>query len=204
SGNLNYALIRNAGAYNAALAIEGLSAGKSVQLQNSTIANSGNYGLLVRADDLHQLSMSNVTFTDNYTNRIAIRTQDDFGSPPSHYDITDTVTLTPQPGLDGYEIKGEYLTIGSPLALTMAAGSKLMFPTAGSLDVQGHLETQGTATQPVTLTSITDSGPGEWGGIYFGGSGSGSGNLNYALIRNAGAYNAALAIEGLSAGKSVQ
>ncbi len=118
--------------------------------------------------------MSNVTFTNNFTNRVSIDAQ---------YSLGDNVTLTPQPGMDGYEVKGTLLDIGSSVTLTMTAGSKLLFPMFGSLNVLGHLKADGTVTQPVTLTSIADSGPGEWGGIYF--SSSGSGNLNYATVRNA-------------------
>ncbi len=93
----------------------------------------------------------------------------------------------------------DFLTIDSGVVLTIEAGVVVKGNTAASMDVQGHLEVQGTATQPVTLTSVADSGPGQWGGLYF----SGSGNLNYTTIRYAGSYDAAIDIAGLSVGKTV-
>lgn len=57
--------------------------------------------------------------------------------------VPPTVTLTIEPGA----------TVKTNLVLHM------------DFLVQGHLEALGTATQPITFTSASDSGSGQWGGL---------------------------------------
>ena len=52
--------------------------------------------------------------------------------------------------------------------------------------VQGHLEALGTPIEPITFTSLTDTGPGQWGGLAFDG---GTGHLNSVTIRYTGERN---------------
>ncbi|HNS38543.1 MAG TPA: hypothetical protein PKM01_12225, partial [Anaerolineaceae bacterium] len=47
----------------------------------------------------------------------------------------------------------------------------------------GHLEAVGTPTQPITLTSVIDSGPDQWNGLNFRG---GTGDLDYVTVRYGG------------------
>lgn len=78
--------------------------------------------------------------------------------------------------------------------LTLGPGVVLGFAPEGFLNVRGGLTTEGTADQPVLLTSWQDpiaggkgSGalPGDWRGVLIEGSSSTS-NLNYSEIRYAG------------------
>ncbi|HNT24562.1 MAG TPA: carboxypeptidase-like regulatory domain-containing protein [Anaerolineales bacterium] len=50
----------------------------------------------------------------------------------------------------------------------------------------GHLEALGTPTQPITLTSVTDSGPNQWNGLNFRG---GTGDLDYVTVRYGGSLS---------------
>ncbi|MCP4360199.1 MAG: hypothetical protein GY796_19500, partial [Chloroflexi bacterium] len=57
--------------------------------------------MIVDAQSLHRLQMDNVTFQNNTVNRIFIET-----IYPDNDALTENVTLSPQPGLEGYEISG--------------------------------------------------------------------------------------------------
>ena len=89
--------------------------------------------------------------------------------------VTDGVTLTIEPGVT---VKGN---------------------TTAELKVLGHLSAVGSPTQPITFTSIADSGPIQWAGLLFDGSagnrrlplttGGGTGDLHNVTVRYAGAAN---------------
>jgi hypothetical protein len=134
---------------------------EQVRIQNSHLTANEGYGIRIYAENLHQLDLANVTFSANLTNSVGIVTR---WNPR----LSSNVTLTPQPGLDGYTIESDYFSVPNGLTLTLQAGTTLMFPTGSYLSVEGHLDALGTTSNPVTLTSLLDSGPGQWDGLSFG------------------------------------
>lgn len=121
--------------------------------------------------------MENVTFADNSANHVFISTDG------GHDTLAGNVTLTSQPGLEGYEvIDGNNLTIPEGLTLTLAADNRLIMPALGYLQVEGRLQADGTAVAPVTFTSSEDNAPGQWQGIVVDG---GEVSLAHAEVRYA-------------------
>jgi hypothetical protein len=158
------------------LNIAGLAGSEGVTIRNSTIHGSNGFGLFVPVDFLHLLHMENVTFTQNITNRVQIL--DPFGIP-----IVSDVTLSPQPGLEGYEFDKSGLVVAEG-TLTLEPGTTLISPTDSAIVLQGgHLTAVGTPEQPITFTSVTDSAASRWGGIFFW---DGSAELIHTRIRYAG------------------
>ena len=155
----------------------------TVTISNSIIADTDDYAFVINLNALHQISMSHVTFTENISNRILF--QNSFGDA----EIDDDVILTAQPGLEGYEVDGTAssggLIVPQGVTLTMAAGTTLFVPDSLAVAVDGHLRAAGTATQPVTLTSLMDSPVGDgWGGLWLGwGTNHGSSLLEQAVVR---------------------
>lgn len=124
------------------------------------------------------VSLTNNTFTANNYNNIVLQA----GAMMNHDAI-----LTPQNGLDGYVFENDF-TVPSAVTLTVEPGVTLMGANSlVELLVMGHLETLGTAVQPITFTSLADSGPGEWAGLAFDG---GTGHLRYTTVRYGGERNA--------------
>lgn len=142
-----------------------------VEIENSVIRQN-HYALIIRVDVLHQLQMTNVTFNDNVINRVLI---DAYGNGQFHA-LTGDTTLTPQPGLEGYEVyvvsQWPMMEVPGGITLTLEAGTTLMMPANSSLFVSGYLDAQGTITQPITFTSAANSGPGGWGDITIATSGT--------------------------------
>lgn len=82
------------------------------------------------------------------------------------------------------------VTVQAGVTLTIVAGVTVD-STADAwskyLIVQGHLDINGTPTQPVLLTRSYNYPNQNWSGLYFDGSqGDGSGTINYAIIDHAG------------------
>ena len=101
------------------------------------------------------LEMNGCTFTGNANDRVLL----DSGAMMGH-----DATLTAQPVLDGYELR-EHFTVPPTFTLTLEPGVTLMDGNVlAQLLVEGHLEALGTASQPITFTSVADSGPGQWPG----------------------------------------
>jgi len=74
------------------------------------------------------------------------------------------------------------LVVTNGVTLTLEPGVEVRGNTGVEFDVLGHLEAMGTATQPITFTSVTNTGPAQWLGLLFDG---GTGNLRYATVRYA-------------------
>lgn len=90
----------------------------------------------------------------------------------SHY-LTDDVIVQP----------GVTLTIQAGVTVDSVASSWSKY-----LIVQGHLDINGTAAQPVVMTRSINYPSQNWGGLFFDGSqGNGSGVINYTTITHAGA-----------------
>lgn len=133
-----------------------------VQLTDSTISHNQS-GLIITAPALHRLYMNNVTFTTNDVNRVMIN------STYPNREVTANITLSPQPGLEGYE-SGPYMVVPEGITLTLEPGTQIMSPQNGYITADGHMEALGTPSQLITFTSTTNSGPGEWGALSFGGA----------------------------------
>ena len=73
--------------------------GGEVFIENSAIISSTRYGVWTYPDAIHRLRMSNVVFSGNVRNRVLLDTDNNH----SGNSLVDDVTLTAQPGLEGYE-----------------------------------------------------------------------------------------------------
>ncbi|MBI5565474.1 MAG: right-handed parallel beta-helix repeat-containing protein, partial [Chloroflexi bacterium] len=69
------------------------------------------------------------------------------------------------------------------MTLTVEPGVTVM---GGELKVGGHLAALGTASVPITFTSVADNAPSQWSGLVFDG---GTGVLRHVSVRYAGAVN---------------
>ncbi|MEA3334858.1 MAG: Ig-like domain-containing protein [Chloroflexota bacterium] len=78
------------------------------------------------------------------------------------------------------------VTVPAGVTLTVEANVTVQAANYVELLVEGHLAAPGTPTQPITFTSSTDSGPGQWAGMAFDG---GTGHISYATVRYAGHRN---------------
>ena len=82
------------------------------------------------------------------------------------------------------------VTVQAGVTLTIAPGvtvDSTVDAWSKYLIVQGHLDINGTPTQPVLLTRSYNYPNQNWSGLYFDGSqGDGSGTINYAIIDHAG------------------
>src|SRR5262249_43151288 len=109
--------------------------------------------------------------------------------------ITENMTLTPA----GNPYTGSP-TIASGVTVKVEPGTKL---TLGSLTVEGTLNAEGTAENPIRFTGTKGEGPGEWKSIFFK-AGSGSSVLNHVEVANGGSRdsgyfncnNKAITVEG--------
>ena len=177
SSQLENVLVRN-GREN--ILIGALSPTATVQINDSTISNSSQTPLGIQTSNLHQASLSNITFANNVGGNNIIL----YGIPTLRGDAV----LNDQPGLDAYIVLdgnlSNWFTIPPTSTLSINSGVSLKFNESGGdfgLRVEGALHTAGTLAEPVILTSQTDSAPGEWRGIWLEG---GSANLDYTIVRN--------------------
>lgn len=124
------------------------------------------------------VTMTGNTFTGNLHNRVLLG--DWSGSPMT---ANAQVTLYRQAALEGYEFGTNY-TIPSGMTLNVEPGVTLMNRWGQGIQVLGRLQALGTATQPITITSATNTGPNQWAGLYFNG---GTGELDHVTVRYGGA-----------------
>jgi hypothetical protein len=174
SAQLDHTIVRN-GVLN--VGIFGGDSGQ-VQITNSVISNSSEYPMIFSPDALHRTHLSNVTFTGNERNRVLI--EPDWMNDS----LAGSVTLTDQPGLEGYEIRPwndpvPQLAIPAGITLTVAPSVTVMTAVNTYINVDGYLLAEGTDVFPITFTSITNTLPGEWGGLTI----SGTASLDHAIIR---------------------
>ncbi|MGC8958597.1 MAG: right-handed parallel beta-helix repeat-containing protein [Chloroflexia bacterium] len=116
------------------------------------------------------------TFTANPRNRVLLQPGAMMGADAA---------LTPQIGLDGYELAGDF-TVPAGVTLTIAPGVTVMADRNRELKVLGHLEAAGTPSQPITFTSVANTGSRQWTGLVFDG---GTGHLDHAAVRYGGDDN---------------
>ena len=160
SGLMTYSEIQDAGV---GVGIFGANGGE-VAISDSKISNN-RFGGVSTPDALHRLQMSNVTFEDNEWNRIGLEVADGFEM------FSQDVTLTAQPGLEGYEAIDDFARIVVPegVVLTMEPSTTFFFTETVSLQVEGALHLEGTAVHPATLTSLDESS--SWKGVLLTGNG---------------------------------
>jgi TolA-binding protein len=75
------------------------------------------------------------------------------------------------------------VTVNSGAAVTVAPGTTIRFANGINYISYGNLNAVGTTAQPITFTSLTNTGPGCWGSIILNGSGSISSNIDYTTIQ---------------------
>ena len=164
-----------------ALIVDSLDADDVVQLEDSYLQNNLRAPIGIKANNLHQLSLANVTFANNQDGDYIVIYEDG--------NIVDDVTLTMQPGLEGYLVLNSptsQLVVPQDVNLTLMDGVNLKFNESNQeLVVNGHLSAMGTMISPVTITSFADSAPNQWGGIMVD---NGSLHLQYTDVRY-GEYN---------------
>lgn len=78
------------------------------------------------------------------------------------------------------------VTVADGVTLNLRPGVIVQTASGRYIRVNGTLTAIGTPAQPITLTSSTDSGPGQWAGLYLS---SGEADLRYVTLRYAGQYN---------------
>jgi hypothetical protein len=179
SAYLDHAVLRYGGAPSLGIVnLEPPAGGGPVVIANSTLHDYADYAVTVAPDLLHRLALDNVTFAGAGLPRVKLFTE--YGWQNS---LSESVTLRPQPGLEGYELGDAGLRIPEGITLTLQAGTVIRSPVEAHLFVHGHLEAAGTASQPVSLTSMTDAGPDRWGAIALDG---GTAFLEHTAIRRGG------------------
>ncbi len=100
--------------------------------------------------------------------------------------LVEAMTWQPQAACQAYELNNEDFIVAQGVTLTIAPGTTVMAPRNGELYVQGHLQVVGTPTQPITFTSVTNTGMDQWAGLSFDG---GTGLIRHATVRYAGRPN---------------
>lgn len=169
-GHLNYTTVRYG---NQNIDIGSIQAGEQVRIENSTLADASDVALQIEPEVLHRVRLENNTFAGDNPARQRVRLR--FGSVSAG----EMARLPAQPGLDAYEL-GSFLTIPSGSTLVISPGITIKTGSASEMTVNGNLQAVGTAEEPIIFTSILDSGPDQWTGLYFNG---GYGHLNYATVR---------------------
>ena len=77
------------------------------------------------------------------------------------------------------------VTVSSGVTLTIEPGVTVQGnATSRTLTVNGVLSAVGTSGSPIIFTSTSDSAPGQWSGISFGGGGTST--LEFVEVRNGG------------------
>lgn len=141
-----------------------------------------------------QVTLTNNTFTNNFRNRIALEIDAMMGQD---------ATLWPQTIEGKYELLNRNASFVVPASVTLSVqpGVTVMSSSNNDFKILGRLESHGTAEQPVTFTSISDSGAEQWPGIYIDG---GSGLLQNTIIRYAGLSNSGGWMAGLTVNNALE
>ncbi len=149
-----------------------LFSGNNVKSGITSAENEGYPMFITGASSV--ITMTGNIFTGNLNNRVLLDT--------NAMTANSQVTLYRQASLEGYEVKTNYqIPVG--VTLTVEPGVTLMGRWGGGIQVSGHLNAAGTASQPITFTSAVNTGPAQWEGVYFNG---GTGWLDHVIARYGG------------------
>jgi len=170
--------------------VEGAS-DEPIVIQDSLFSNSSDVGMEIAVEALHRMQLLNNEFANNAQNSIRIF---------RYYDgeqLTDDVVLQPQIGLDGYLFEDYHsmsyprLIVPEEITLTLQAGTTLLMPKNGVLEVHGHLLTTGNSDNLVHIMGTPELVANEekWTAVSFNEETS-SGEMVYTTIQHA--------IEGIS------
>jgi parallel beta-helix repeat protein len=192
---LDYVTVEYGGAFDPALNIQT----SSLTLSNSTIQSNGQDG--ARITDASP-TISNTTFQDNSRYGLALQGNSfpqlsNLSASGNSFDgiVIDGTTVNTDytwgnGGLSRYQLRID-VTVNAGSTLTVAPGTTVFARTPvrgdGRLTINGTLEAQGTAGQPVTFTTGW-AGPqrGDWEGLVFDASSSNS-TLQYVTVEYGGA-----------------
>lgn len=122
------------------------------------------------------IDLAGNAFTGNQRNRVLL---------PAGAMTGASFSLVAETGLQSYEFPADF-TIPAGITVTVEPGVMLMGRGNVELRTLGHLAAIGTPTQPITFTSATNTGYGQWSGLVFDG---GTGNLKYTTVRYGGNVN---------------
>ena len=104
-------------------------------------------------------------------------------STPSLYGTyIGAVQVTTPTVWSGTEDLYSNLTVPVGANLAISAGTDVHMANNTSLVVNGTLDANGSASQPITFTSASGTSPGSWGSIIFSGSGADNSTLNYCNV----------------------
>lgn len=174
SGNasavISNTLFANLGNNTADYAVYSGGSTNPITVTNSIFQGNAGYPIHTAAGIVHQITGN--TFSGNGFNRILV-----LGG-----NTASNARLTAQTGLEGYELK-EPLSVPAGRTLFIDPGVMVMARNNTDIRVHGHLEAIGTPTQPITFTSATNTGPGQWGSLYMQ---DGSADLRYVTVRYGG------------------
>jgi uncharacterized repeat protein (TIGR01451 family) len=151
--------------------------GSAITVTGSTFQNNAGYAARVEPDG--PFTMSGNTFSGNGYDRVLLKSSIFAGDN----------SLPAQTGLEGYELEND-VTVPASTTLTVDAGAAVLGRDYARLQVYGHLDALGTASQPITFTSSSGASSG-WEGLYFygGGTNQGSGHLRHATVQYGGGYS---------------
>ena len=151
-------------------------------IMKNSVFISNEVPIAIAMNRLHQVQMNDISFQNNVFDRIYV-SQSSIG--PDFDELRDDVVLAYYSGLEAYEVTGgltyeSSFVVPDGITLTLEPSVTLMMNEFGEFRVDGRLQSKGTPTQPVTITSVLNSGPGQWAGLIFAG---GQGHLEHTTVR---------------------
>jgi hypothetical protein len=228
NNRLNYVEIRHAGSEVPALLAEGgglaLAGDASVTFTNSTIAQSGTFGLYLDGTGAELDGFSNNTFSENTDAPVYIPFPS-IGAIDSGSTFADGTTVriwgatlsdsdATVTALDGdtpYRFTDGDSDVGQDATLTIDAGVEMRFASGVGISVDGGpsavLSADGSSDSPIRMTATEgNEEPGWWRGVAIY-SGNANNLLDHVIIRHGGSEVPGLLAEGgglaLAGGASV-
>jgi Bacterial Ig-like domain (group 1) len=165
---VNYSLLRNGPG-------RGIYTTNNTQfsIQNTSFQNNALEAVSVHTPSV-DLLMTNLTASGNGTDGVFVTGTTSWPG----------IRHWTNPGIP-YVIDGQMINAYGD-SLTIDPGSILKFTAGGFINIAGELKAQGTATNPILMTGVTQT-PGAWRGIYvYGGTQQAVAQLDYATLEYGG------------------